>query len=90
MKTFLEDMLLGGYLIFSSIIFIAGILILRYRRERGPGLLIAASILGIFSSMIWVFIRSGIVECPEIAPLLIMILSFVLLFFSVIFWRGRN
>ena len=90
MEPFLGDILLGGYLIISFIALIIGILVLRYRREMAPCLLISAGILGMFSSIFWVLIRSRILELPEIIPLIIMTLSLVALILSIIFWRGKN
>ncbi len=90
MEPFPGDILLGAYLVLSLVVLIVGILVLRYRRGIGPGLLIASGSLGMISSSLWVSIHSDLLDMTEIIPLIIMSLSLLVLIASIFLWRARS
>ncbi|MGA1872922.1 MAG: hypothetical protein ACMUHY_04560 [Thermoplasmatota archaeon] len=82
------DILYGILFILGISVSVAGALIYRYRRDKGPLLLAVSGSFGMMSSILFVIDSSNAARIPIWLPLSCLLLFIVLILVSLSRWRG--
>jgi hypothetical protein len=90
MRVFPLDIVFGMILIAGMIQFLTGMIVYRYRRGRGPLLLVLAGFLFSASSVLWLIPRIELTEIPDLVSVFPLISGVIILFASILIWRERR
>ena len=90
MKIFPLDIIAGILLLLGIISMLIGILVYRYRRGKGPLILIFSGILIPAASVIWILGAVDAIVITPIVPGVILIIGIILFIISFLFWRERD
>lgn len=90
MRIFLLDITAGIFLVLFIILFLIGILSYRYRRGKGPFLLMVSSPLGALSAVVWLLISTGAISAPLLLPLSMVVVSSLIVAVSFFVWRPKG
>ena len=90
MKIFPLDIIAGILLLLGIISFLFGIVVYRYRRGKGPLILILSGILVPAASVIWILDSVEVISITPIVPGTILVSGIILFLMSVLLWRERE
>lgn len=90
MKLFPLDIIAGILLLAGAISMLTGILVYRYRRGKGPFVLILSGLFIPAASVLWIIDSVEIISVTPILPGVILVTGIVLFITSVVLWRERD
>jgi len=90
MRIFPLDIAAGILLLLSIIQMLAGILVYRYRRGKGPLILVISALFIVSSSLIWILYAVGLIAISWIIPGVILIIGIITFILSLFLWREKD